>query len=329
MWIAIVALPLLFVLAGGCALTQPGVRARRPTGIARRADPVRLEADVRTLAETFAPRHFAREELDRAADWIRAELEKAGGRVVEQPYDAEGHRYRNVIASFGPEEDAMDGERVIVGAHYDVCDELPGADDNASGVAGLLELARLLGETKNLARRVDLVAYTLEEPPYFRTEFMGSWVHAAYMKKEGVKVRAQVTLEMIGYFSDAPKSQEFPIPALKLFYPTTGNSIAIIGKMGAGRLTRQIKGAMKGASDLPVLSMNGPASVPGVDFSDHRSYWAHGYPAVMITDTAFYRNANYHTAGDLPETLNYGRMGHVVDGVYQAVLVLAGERPVR
>lgn len=326
MWIAIVAaLPVLTVLAGCCALTQPGVRARKPSPVPRRADPVRLEADVLKLAVTFAPRHFARDELDRAADWIRAELEAAGGRVVEQPYEAEGHRYRNLIASFGPE----DGERVIVGAHYDVCDELPGADDNASGVAGLLELARLLGATKNLARRVDLVAYTLEEPPFFRTEYMGSWVHAASLKKDGVKVRAQVTLEMIGFFSDAPNSQEFPVPALRYLYPTTGNSIAIIGKMGAGRLTRRIKGAMKGASDLPVLSMNGPASVPGVDFSDHRSYWAHGYPAVMITDTAFYRNANYHTAGDTPDTLNYERMGDVVDGVFQAVLVLAGERPVR
>jgi hypothetical protein len=173
--------------------------------------------------------------------------------------------------------------------------------------------------------QVDLVAYTLEEPPYFRTPMMGSAVHARSLKQQGHAVRAMVALEMIGYFSDAPNSQSFPSPILKLFYPTKGNFIAIVGKVGQGAVVRRAKRAMRGASALPVYSINAPRFVPGVDFSDHLQYWAAGYQAVMITDTAFYRNPRYHTAHDTPETLDYTRMAMVVQGVYAAVLAFAHE----
>jgi Zn-dependent M28 family amino/carboxypeptidase len=234
-------------------------------------------------------------------------------------YVSGARAYRNVIGSFGPER----GERIVIGAHYDSFSTYPAADDNASGVAALIELAGLLDETKDLAVRVDLVAYTLEEPPAYRTDAMGSWVHARSLRAEGVAVRAMMSLEMIGYFSDTPGSQAFPHPVLRMFYPTTGNFIAVIGRLGDFRLTRATKAAMRGASDLDVRSMNAPTWIPGVDFSDHRSYWAHGYPAVMITDTAFYRNDRYHTPHDTAETLDYGRMARVVQGVYQAVLALS------
>ena len=155
------------------------------------------------------------------------------------------------------------------------------------------------------------------------TPGMGSWVHAAALRQAGVSVRAMVSLEMIGYFTDAPDSQLFPHPVLALVYPSRGNFITVVGRLGDVALVRRTKSAMRGATDLPVVSINAPTAIPGVDFSDHRSYWAHGYPAVMITDTAFYRNRHYHSPGDTPETLDYGRMAKVVRGVYEAVLSLS------
>ncbi|HVJ61933.1 MAG TPA: M28 family peptidase [Tahibacter sp.] len=279
-------------------------------------DAARLERHVRMLSETLAPRDAGQpERLDAVAAYIRAEFARSGARVSEQPYPVEGATYRNVVASFGP----ADGEVIVVGAHYDACDALPGADDNASGVAGLIELAQALGK-KPPRRRVDLVAYSLEEPPYFRTEHMGSAVHAASLKAAQVPVRAMIALEMIGYFTDMPESQRFPVPAMRALYPTTGNFIAVVGGVGGGSLVARVKSAMAGASDLPVYSMNAPSALIGVDWSDHRSYWAQGYDAVMVTDTAFFRNTAYHTAQDTADRLDYARMAKVVAGVYAAVV---------
>ena len=281
------------------------------------ADPARLEAHVRALSQGFFPRHEARpDNLERAAQYIRAEFERAGAAsVAEQPFEADGRTYRNVVARFGPEG----GGRVVVGAHYDAAGPLPGADDNASGVAGLLELARLLGQQAPPAR-VDLVAYALEEPPYFRTPQMGSAVHAASLKREGADVRLMISLEMIGYFRDEEGSQQFPVSALKLFYPSRGNFISVVGNFAQGLTTRRVKSAMRsGAPALSVHSISAPASVPGVDFSDHLNYWRAGYPAVMLTDTAFYRNPNYHTSRDTADTLDYPRMAAVVQAAHAAV----------
>jgi Zn-dependent M28 family amino/carboxypeptidase len=225
--------------------------------------------------------------------------------------------YHNVIASFGPEK----GERIIVGAHYDTAGALPGADDNASGVAALIELAHLLNKT-TLARRVDLVAYTLEEPPYFRTEYMGSAVHVKMLQKQNVQVRMMMALEMIGYFSDEPGSQYYPLPFMNWYYPTKGNYVAVVGNFFKGSDVRQLKQAMQGASDLPVYSINAPGFLPGVDLSDHYNFWQAGYNAVMITNTAFYRNREYHSPFDTEDRLDYIRMGKVVQSVYAAILQL-------
>ncbi len=266
-------------------------------------DPTRLAAHVRTLVG-FTPRDETHpENLDRAAAWIRRELEEAGGRVEDQPFKARGAIYRNAIAHFGSETH----DRIVVGAHYDAAGPYPGADDNASGVAGLLELARLLGETPP-PLHVELVAFTLEEPPSFTSPAMGSAFHVASLKERGVPLRAMIALEMLGYFTDVPGSQQYPLPILKLFYPSRGNFIGVVGKLGQGALVRRIRNAMRRATPLPVRSISAPVSLPGVDFSDHRSYWDAGYEAVMITDTAFYRNPNYHTEHDTPETLDYVRM---------------------
>lgn len=319
--LAIVLVILLLIGSLSCYVTQPVRSSSEALPSAVSAE--RLERRTRTLSSDFLPRDFAHpENLDRAAAWIRREFEKTGGPVSEQPFEAWGNSYRNVIVSFGPRS----GERIIVGAHYDAAGEFPGADDNASGVAGLLELADLLA-AEAPARRVDLVAYSVEEPPMFRTHHMGSVVHARALRHERVPVRAMISLEMIGYFTDAPRSQAFPLAVLRLFYPSEGNFITVVGRFGGGSLVRRIKRAMRGASPLPVYSINAPRSIPGVDFSDHASYWDTGYPAVMITDTAFYRNPNYHTIDDTPETLDYQRMAWVVGGVHAAVLDLAnGER---
>jgi Zn-dependent M28 family amino/carboxypeptidase len=313
----VLAVAVLLIVALCLYVTQPLI-GRANISAPMSVDPKRLETHVRTLSESFVPRDESHpENLDRCAAYIRREFESANARVSEQPFTVQGKTYRNVIAHFGPETK----EVVVVGAHYDTAGPLPGADDNASGIAGLLELARLLGSVQSPIR-VELVAYTLEEPPFFRSEQMGSAIHAKALKREGAVVRVMLSLEMIGYFSDARDSQHFPSSVLSLFYPTEGNFISVIGKMGDGILVRKIKKAMSGATNLPVYSINAPRLIPGVDFSDHLNYWLEEYPAMMITDTAFYRNANYHTSGDTAERLDYRRMGQVVEGVYAAVIDL-------
>jgi peptidase M28-like protein len=283
-------------------------------------DALTLKQHVQILSQDFAPRDYHHlENLDRAGEYIRRHFQATGARVYYQPYDVDGVIYKNVIAEFGPECDAI----IIVGAHYDAVLGVPGADDNASGIAGLLEMARLLADT-SLNTRVVLAAYTLEEPPFFTTEYMGSDVHAKSLKARGVHVELMICFEMIGYFTQKPGSQEFPSPLLKLYYPTTGNFIAIVDQMfstNAGKLKRW----MRKKTDLPVHSINAPKWLPGVDWSDHRSYWKYGYPAVMITDTAFYRNKAYHTMDDTEDRLDYDHMAKVVYGVYSYVRQLANK----
>jgi len=281
--------------------------------------PARLETHVRMLSETFFPRDVTHpDNLDRVAAYIRHEFEQAQGRVSEQPYTVAGRTYRNVLALFGPDTK----ERIVVGAHYDTAGRQPGADDNASGVAGLIELASLLREA-SLPLCVELVAFTLEEEPHLLSAPMGSAVHAASLRQQNIPVQVMFSLEMIGYFTDAPHSQRFPLPFLTTVYPSQGNFIAIVGNLSQGLVVRQIKHVMRSASSLPGYSLNAPRFVPGVDFSDHRNYWQVGYHAVMVTDTAFYRNPHYHTKQDTADTLDYGRMAMVVQGVYAAVLASA------
>jgi Zn-dependent M28 family amino/carboxypeptidase len=285
-------------------------------------DQQRLRKNVVTLSQQLPPRDGERPgNLQQAAKYIAGEFKNAGGQVSEQTFQVDGRQYRNVIARFGP----ASPERVVIGAHYDTFAGLPGADDNASGIAGLLELAALFAKTQ-LPRQVELVAYPLEEPPYFRSQSMGSMQHARWLKEQKVKVRAMLSLEMIGYFSDAANSQQYPFPGLALIYGKRGNFITVAGRFADESLVRRVKRAMTSANNLPVHSINAEASVPGIDFSDHRSYWQYGYPAAMITDTAFYRNPHYHSAGDLAETLDYSRMAQVVQQVYSAVLDLAGAK---
>ena len=293
------------------------------------ADPSRLQAHVKYLSSDLYPRSFDRSEnLERAARYILAEFKSTGAVEVrlEDVIDQE-ETYHNVIARFGPAA----GPLIVVGAHYDSASDVtrnagnprgygpdthtPGADDNASGVAGLLELARLLGrETQH--NSIELVAYTLEEPPHFATDTMGSAWHARSLGTARRDVRFMLSLEMIGCFDDRPGSQRYPLPMMSHLYSDRGNFIALAGRFGDFALMRQLEAIMRGASDIPVYSINAPSILPGIALSDHRNYWEQGIAAFMITDTAFYRNARYHQAGDTFDTLDYGRMAKVVRGVY-------------
>lgn len=314
----VVVVILVFLIVVWFWMTQPLLSRATPNS-ERTVDPSRLEAHVRKLSTEFGPRDFSHpENLNQVAAYIKNELSQTGAFVGEQVYRVRGQYYRNVIAHIGPETE----ERIIVGAHYDTAGPLPGADDNASGVAGLIELARLLVR-QQLKVRVELVAFSTEEPPYFGTTGMGSYVHAESLRQQNVRVRAMFSLEMIGYFSDAPGSQHFPIGLLNVFYPSTGNYIAVVGRLTDGLLVRRTKAVMRNAAPLPVYSINAPQFIPGVDFSDQRNYWHVGYDAVMITDTAFYRNRNYHTAEDTAEKLDYKRMAMVVEGVNAIVAELS------
>lgn len=284
-----------------------------------RVDTSRLRADVTTLAGITPSRNsFNMASLNQAADFIHAEFTKTGCEVTEQTYSVKGKEFRNISCFFGPKN----APRLVMGAHYDVhFNDNPGADDNASGVAGVLEVARMVSARKpQLTHRLELVAYTLEEQPYSHTSFMGSQVHAAALLKSKVPLKLMVSVEMIGYFSDKPGSQHFPMAFLKPLYPDTGNFIGVIGQLLDRRDVGRVKSLMQSASLLPVYSLNAPAFLPEAGFSDHKSYWNLGLPAVMVTDTAFLRNPNYHQPTDTPDTLDYGRIANVVRGLYQVAI---------
>ena len=313
--LALLSCSLLFINS----VTQPVIFKEPKSETIIEVDTARIKKDVYTLTSTEKPRnHLNIESLNAAADYIKSEMETLDLRVSVQSYRAGNNAdlYKNIICFYGRE----DAPRLIVGAHYDVCGDQQGADDNASGTAGLIELARLLNKYKpKLDYRIDLVAYSLEEPPFFRSEVMGSHIHAKSLYDNNIDVKAMICLEMIGYFTDEKKTQSFPVGILKLFYPTTGNFIAIVGKMGEGKLCKKFKKNMTRACEVDVRSINVPKRMAGIDYSDHLNYWKYDYSALMVTNTSFYRNKAYHTTGDTPDRLDYYRMGEVIKGVYEAI----------
>ena len=309
--LTLVAIGVVFI---ACTLSQPSFRGN---GISSETvDAEKLKAHVVMLSETIHPRDWShRENMARCADYIAMHFTNAGAVVESQVIDFHGKLYRNVIGRFR----AGQGSRVIVGAHYDSCGGTPGADDNASGVAALIELAYLLGKSP-LPYEVELVAYANEEPPFFRTEHMGSAVHAKSVV--GQKIKGVIVLEMVGYFRDEKGSQAFPTALLQMWYPNRGNFIGIVGPVDQGAWIKSVKVGMKGATDLPVYSIRAPSAIPGIDLSDHASYWPHGINAVMVTDTSFYRNEAYHTSDDTADRLDYLRMSKVVVAVSAAMRTL-------
>lgn len=280
----------------------------------------RLYADVLKLTSVKPARNYLNlHSLNLIADYIYDHFARLDCKVAWQKYQVEGREYKNIIATFGD----VSKERIVVGAHYDVCGDQPGADDNASAVAGLLEIARLVDQLKpNLSCGLEFVAYTLEEPPYFATPQMGSAVHARSLAEKVAKVRAMICLEMIGYFTDEPNSQRFPVDALRYIYPTTGNFITVVGKITQQGLVNQVAKYMKKVASVDVQAFAAPAMIPAIGLSDHRSYWAQDYKAIMINNSSFYRNPHYHQISDTIDTLDFDRMTEVVKGVYWAVVNL-------
>ena len=279
-----------------------------------------LEEHVVFLSTVDPPRSAEHpHSLNTAADYIQKQWEQLGLDVSRQTFMVDGIEYHNIIAELGSPEAPL----AVIGAHYDVCGDQPGADDNASAVAGLLELSRvLLAHQEELSYRFVLVAYALEEPPHFATEFMGSAVHAASLSQEGQQPEFMVSLEMLGYFSDQPGSQQYPLPGMSLLYPSKGDFIALISDNSSRNMLKNIKKSMAAVSKVPIVSMCAPRQVVGIDFSDHRNYWQYGVPAMMLTDTAFFRNPNYHQVTDTPDTLDYERMAFVVEAFAWAMMNL-------
>ncbi len=278
-----------------------------PVTSAVHADPNRMREHVLFLTQEVYPRNAATpENLNRAAEYIEQQFLLSTPCVQLQPYVIEAVEYRNVIARFGPEA----GPLIVVGAHYDSCKMTPGADDNASGVATLLEISRLLGQGK-VQHPIELVAYSTEEPPFYGKSSMGSAIHAKDLNTRGVEVAGMICLEMVGYYSD---TQPYPDDMLKWLYPKHGHFIGVIGRWEDRGLVRFVKKGIK-ATPLMVQSCTMP-----MEDSDHRNYWCQGYSAVMITDTAMVRNNNYHDLTDTANTLNYENMACVADGVACALL---------
>ena len=279
-----------------------------------------LKQVVEELAVNIGPRNLDHyESLRSSSEYIQGELKKSGFDVELQRYSVLGKKVENIIASVGPK----DADRVVVGAHYDTFGNQPGADDNASGVAGLIALAKLLKDHEHrLTKRVDIVAFTLEEPPFFRSKNMGSYVHAKSLSDNKVSVIAMIAVEMIGFFSEKEESQDYPLSILHLFYPDEGNFVGVVSNISSRGLKSVFRDLMS-KSDIEIQSLSAPTWLAGIDFSDHLNYWEFGYDAIMVTDTAFYRNKNYHQATDTIETLNFSKMADVVQGIFYGVLNLA------
>ncbi|AZA80258.1 M28 family peptidase [Chryseobacterium sp. G0186] len=283
------------------------------------ADTTLVKKHLTALTQTLQFRnHKNVDQLNAVADYIQQTFHTYSHSTEFQEYKVDGKVYKNVIGSFGTENK----KRIIIGAHYDVCGDQQGADDNATGVTALLELARMLKGQK-LNYRVDLVAYTLEEPPYFRTENMGSYIHAKYLKDNEIDVYGMASVEMIGYFKDEKGSQNFPIDILSWIYGDKGDFITLVKKLsGAGPFVGNFIDHFKASNQIKTETFPAPKFVGGIDYSDHLNYWKFDFPALMITDTSFFRNKNYHKPTDTLETLDIQRMTKVIDAIFLSIIHL-------
>ncbi len=279
-------------------------------------DQKELEEHVKFLSELTPARNYRNiQSLNAASDYIENHFTKYGYSPKYQTYEVKGQQYKNIIASYGNPNAPV----FVIGAHYDVCGDQPGADDNGSGVASLLSLAQKFSQEKPaLPFRIEFVAFTLEEPPFFRTKNMGSYVHAKSLKDKNVNVIGMAGLEMLGYFSSKDGSQHYPLFLMKLFYPSKGDFIGVVGNFKSKKLVNHFHVHM-GQASIKTEKLTAPSLLPGIDFSDHKNYWKFGYQAIMITDTSFYRNHNYHETSDTIETLDFSKMAEVTRGIYFAI----------
>lgn len=304
--LALVVIVILVMKMPGRSFAGPAP----PLDVAQNALRDALKRDVAQLAERNVLNEKAYAE---AADFIERSLREAGYATERQAFLAEGVVCANIVA----ERRGTSGEIVVIGAHYDTVEGSPGADDNGSGVAGLLALARKFAHAQPRST-LRFVAFANEEPPYFMTNLMGSYRYAQRCHERGEKIVAMLSLESIGYYRDAPGSQQYPA-GLEHVFPDRGNFVAFASNLGSRGLLHDCIETFRAHATVPSEGASLPESVPGVAWSDQWSFWRFGYPAVMVTDTAPYRNPNYHTERDVPETLDYERFARVVEGLGSVV----------
>lgn len=256
-------------------------------------------------------------QLNKVAAYIYEEFSLTADTVFYQDYNIDGEVYRNVVCRFDSD---IDQPTMIIGAHYDVCDDQEGADDNASGVVGILELTRLLKD-KELSRPLEIVAYTLEEPPFFGTQNMGSAVHARSLKESGRNIFGMALIEMIGYYNDEENTQRYPIKSLASTYGTKADFIALVTNVKHGDFVKRFATQFL-AARYPIRTIEAayPPNISGIGLSDHINYWNEGFDAMMVTNTSYFRSPHYHKPSDTVETLDIERMAAVINSIYYAVL---------
>ena len=315
-WLAVLAIVTLWFV-----ITQPFVGSiDRVPNID--SNPARLRQHVVSLSEQLPAQYSGYELQMQKAAYVFERMSQYTRRVRYQRFEVDGVEYRNVLGSLG--EDKAGCTVLVIGAHFDTYENMPGADDNSSGVAGLLEMMRQMQNTP-MRCPIEFVAYANEEPPFFRTENMGSYVHAESLENRGLSLELMISVEMIGYYSDEPDSQTYPIGLMKYLYSDKGDFITVVGDFDNMGVVRETKKIMASQMSMPVYSINAPKSLVGVDFSDHLNYWNRGMPAIMVTDTAFYRNPWYHTNKDLADTLDFTRMADVVNGLTALAITYQAE----
>ncbi len=279
-----------------------------------------LQRDVEMLAGAIGGRSAGKPEgLRRALDYLETRLREEGYTTERQSYEAEGQTFVNLEAAIT----GASAEAVVVGAHYDTAGGLPGANDNASGCAAVLALAREFAGAK-LERQVRWVLFANEEPPWFQTPKMGSYVYAERCRTRGDKISGMVSLETIGYYSDREGSQTYPL-GFHPGYPDRGDFLGFVSDIGSAGLLRRVVKNFRHGTSLPSQGAAVPAGVAGVGWSDHWAFWQFGYRAVMVTDTAPFRYPYYHSAEDTPDKLDYQRMARAVTGLAAAIRELAGD----
>ncbi len=314
---------LLGVLAASFMIRMPGrsFSGPLPALSAQEAEiQRRLETHVRTLAGEIGERSATQPgSLEAAARYLEGELRAAGYTVETQ--QVQGPAVSNLAAELRGADEA--DQIVVVGAHYDSVIGCPGANDNASGTAAILELARLF-RGRMLTRTLRFALFVNEEPPYYLTDDMGSRRYAARARSRGDKIVAMLSLETIGYYSDAKRSQQYPFP-FDRFYPSRGDFIGFVGNLQSRALVRRCVGSFRRTTSFPSEGLAAPGFITGVSWSDHSSFWEQGYRAVMVTDTAVFRYPHYHMPSDTPDKLSYDRIARVVAGLARVVEDLASQ----
>jgi len=276
----------------------------------------RLEIHVAELCTNLAGRNFIEKKgLDSAKEYVADQFRSYDYQVAFQEYDLSGEVYANIEAEL--RGTTKPDEIMIVGAHYDSVAGATGANDNGSGVAALLELARTLKEQQH-PRTIRFVAFVNEEPPHFQTSNMGSYVYAKRSAKEKENIIAMFSMETIGYYREEPRSQSYPLP-FNLFYPNKGNFIAFVGNLSSRSLVTQSIHIFREHATFPSEGIAAPSFIPGISWSDQWAFWVNGYRAVMVTDTAPYRYPFYHTYEDTPDKVNYEKMVYVVKGMQKVI----------